>query len=311
MENKHSMKQYLSSFEHFISYIDPRSNLTIKSYSNDVKHYLEYLDTHDIKSLDDISYHTINGYISTLNQTYEFATIQHKIVSIRQFHKFLVNTGRSQHDPTQYLSLKRKGSRLPHIASDTSIIKLLSFTRETSKDIFDYAILMVLVRCGLRVSECTNLVFNQIYADEKWLRIVGKGNKERMVPISDDALDALNEYLTLVRPTWLVKDSDFVFINAKGKQVTRQYINNMIKLRSKELDIRENLTPHSLRHYFASGILDAGVDLRVIQELLGHQDISTTQIYTHVQNKALKRDYDKFLKADFMNNDDKGENRDE
>lgn len=300
MTNK-SLQQYLVAFEHFISYIDPRSELTILSYSNDISHYLSFLEQEGVNAIEEVTYDIINRYLQSLSSDYEFSTIQHRIVSIRQFHQFLINTGRMQHDPTQYLSLKRKGSRLPHIASDNAIAKLLSFDRETPKDIFDYALLMTLLRCGLRVSECTDLTFNQIYNEEKWLRIVGKGNKERMVPISQDALDAINQYIDVVRPLWIITNTDFIFVNSKGKHVTRQYINNMIKLRSKKLAIYEKITPHTLRHYFASSILDAGVDLRVIQELLGHQDVSTTQIYTHVQNKALKRDYDKYLSGGFIN----------
>ncbi|WP_267128101.1 tyrosine-type recombinase/integrase [Erysipelothrix piscisicarius] len=172
----------------------------------------------------------------------------------------------------------------------------------------DYAILMLLYRCGLRVSECVHLEFSHVYIDQQWLRILGKGNKERMIPLSEDAIDSLNDYLNDIRPQWLIQSSDRIFINAKGKGISRQYIDSMIKSRCKEMGITTPISAHTLRHSFATAILDTGVDLRIIQELLGHQDISTTQIYTHVNKKTLKREYDQYLKGGFSN---QGGNRDE
>ncbi|QIK70052.1 tyrosine-type recombinase/integrase [Erysipelothrix sp. HDW6C] len=303
-----ALKQYLIEFNHYIRFIDPKASLTVVSYNNDIQHYINYLEEQGMNDIESITYHDISGYITALNDTYEFASIQHKIVSIRQFHQFLVRSGKATHDPTQYMSLKRQGKRLPHVASDHALQTLFKMDIATGKDILDYAVLILLYRCGLRVSECVNLTFAQVYKQEKWLRIVGKGDKERMIPISDDALNALYRYIDTVRPHWVVQASEFIFIGKKGTQLTRQYVHNMIKLRCKELGIFEPISAHTLRHSFATGILEAGVDLRIIQELLGHSDIATTQIYTHVKNKTMKREYTKYLTGGFSN---KGGNNDE
>ncbi|QIK86187.1 tyrosine-type recombinase/integrase [Erysipelothrix sp. HDW6B] len=302
------MKKYLNDFNHFIQFIDPKSELTVKSYLTDVRDYIEFLESQDIRTPEMIEYRHITSYMASIQSRYAPATLQHKVVSIRQFHQYLVKTNVTQHDPTQYMNLKNQGQRLPYIAENEAIVTLLSFARKTPKDTFDYALLIIMYRCGLRVSECTNLTFSNYYPQEKLLRIVGKGNKQRVIPMTQDVQEALDTYIQLVRPVWLVSSSEYIFVGSKGNQVTRQYIHNMIKLRSKEMNLSTAISAHTLRHAFATSILDVGVDLRVIQELLGHQDIRTTQIYTHVSKDALKKEYDQFLVGTFAN---KGGNTDE
>ncbi|MEG0328258.1 MAG: tyrosine-type recombinase/integrase [Erysipelothrix sp.] len=287
-------------FMHFMRFVDPRSDHTISAYNSDINHYLSYIEQQDIFDLRDISYHNITDYLGVLNEEYEFATIQRKIVSIRQFHQFLIKSGKITQDPTQYLSLKRQGSRLPKVASQETIQALFSFPITTFKDLYDHTILLMLYRCGLRVSECVDLSFNQIYREEKWIRIIGKGQKERMIPVADDALNALFDYIENVRPSWVTSQSPYVFINSKGKRLTRQYVDQMIKRRCKHAGL-DSISAHTLRHSFATGILEQGVDLRIIQELLGHSDIATTQIYTHVHQNTMKREYDAYLKGGFSN----------
>lgn len=298
----------LDPFVHFIRYTEPKAELTVVSYTHDVSEYLKYLDEIEIEDVNDIGYSVISEYIQDLDEIFAYSSIQHKIVSIRQFHQFLLKSGRTTLDPSQYLEIKNKGKRLPHVPSKTTVKKLLTFGQEKPKDVLDAAILRILYRCGLRVSELTNLRFNQVYEQEKWLRITGKGNKERMVPIHNDALALLQKYSDTIRPQWEVKKTDTIFINQKGNPISRQYVDSMIKSRCKELGIYENVSAHSMRHAFATDLLEKGVDLRSIQELLGHQDIQTTQIYTHVQQDTLKKEYNNFLKGGFTN---KGGNNDD
>lgn len=145
----------------------------------------------------------------------------------------------------------------------------------------------MLYSCGMRVSELTDLTLNDINFENKIIRLLGKGSKVRYVPISDIALEKLNKYL-LIRDTYNVNNLNYVFINQKGKQVTRQYVYTTLKTILKANNIFEDYSPHSFRHTYATHLLEGGADLRYVQELLGHSDISTTQIYVHLQNKQLK-----------------------
>lgn len=292
--------QAISSFIHYLQYIDPKSESTIQAYSNDLKSYESFLDENNVFEVNNIDFNLINAYIIKINETLAFSSVQRRIVSIRQFHQYCIKLNISSYDPTQFLAIKNKGSRLIKSASNDTLIKLLSHDN-SDKEYFHYLIFLMLYQCGLRVSECSNLSLNQVYIKEKWLRISGKGNKERMVPMSDALVEALEYYLNNIRPKWLNKNTDRVFINAKGNLIQRQSIHNMIKSKCKKEGIQQSISAHSLRHSFASSILEEGLDLRTIQELLGHSDISTTQIYTHIQDETLKREYDQFLSGGFTN----------
>ena len=300
MENK------LNDFLHYIKYIEPKSELTVSSYQSDLMHYIEYLKNEGIKLLEDVSFNEINLYLRSLKDDFSLATIQHRAVSIRQFHQYLLQMGILKTNPSQYLDVKSKGKTIPKIISEETVNLLLDFPILNTKDQMDHTILMLLYHSGLRVSELCNLSFNQVYLDERWLRILGKGSKERFVPISLDSAKTLKSYLDQVRPFIDQVKSELIFLNKKGKPISRQYVHTMIKYRCKQQNIKENVSAHSLRHRFATSFLETGVDLRFIQELLGHVDISTTQIYTHVDIKTMRNEYDRFFSDGF---DNKGESK--
>lgn len=306
-----TFKRALDNYIQHIKYVDPKSSLTVLSYQNDIKQYLEALSEQSLNELHEITYSAILEYLDTLNTTYSQTTIQHKIASIRQFHQYLVMTRQVSSDPSAYIHLKRQGKRIPKVLSQESIRKLFAFPRESAKDHMDYAILITMFRTGLRVSECVQLTFKHYYREEKWLRILGKGGKERLIPLNDDAVNALDYYIEAIRPQFLKKSTEVIFIGKSGNPITRQYVYTMIKSRSKEAGIEASLSPHTLRHSFATSLLESGADLRIIQELLGHQDIKTTQIYTHVQKNALKKEYDTFLKGGFTHEEKEGDSEDE
>lgn len=292
------VKQAISSFIHYLQYIDPKSKSTIEAYSNDLYSYEKFLEENGILEVDSIDFDLINKFVVRLSESLNFASIQRKVVSVRQFHQYCVRLNISLVDPTQFLSIKNKGSRSINKASVDTLKRLLTHDN-SDKEYFAYVIMLMLYQCGLRVSECSNLRFNQVYINEKWLRISGKGNKERMVPMSDALVSALRHYIDTIRPLWLKEQTDRVFINSKGNLIQRQAIHNMIKSKCKKEGIQQSISAHSLRHSFASSILEEGLDLRIIQELLGHSDISTTQIYTHIQEDTLKKEYDQFLTGGF------------
>lgn len=294
------MQDDVNRFIHYIQYIDPKSEATVMAYSSDLNLYMAFLKTLEIQTWSALQYDHLSQFVAHLGETHQFASIQRVIVTTRQLHNFLVLMGICDFNPTEFLTIKSKGKRIPKTASQRDIRHLFS-DDGSDKQTYQTTLLMIMYLCGLRVSECTSLTFSQVYLKERWLRIVGKRGKERMVPMSEQMSAALNYYIETIRPKWVVKRIDTVFIDPKGNPTKRQNIHNMIKLRCEKQSIEPALSAHTLRHSFASGILDEGVDLRVIQELLGHSDIATTQIYTHVNQKSLKRDYDAFFKADFNN----------
>lgn len=301
------MKHDLADFLHYINYIEPKESLTVKSYRSDLLHYINFLEDNGVDKLDKVSFHHINHYLKSLQNDFALATIQHRAVSIRQFHQYLLQMGVLKSDPSLYLDVKSKGKTIPKIISSETVERLFSFSIENNKDLMDQSILLLLYHSGLRVSELCQLSFNQIHLDERWLRIMGKGSKERYVPMSKESTVSLKKYLKNARPFFEKDKSEFVFLSLKGKPLSRQYVHTMIKYRCTQNNVKENVSAHSLRHRFATNFLEVGVDLRFIQELLGHADISTTQIYTHVDIKTMRNEYDQFLLGGFDEKDNKGE----
>ncbi|PKM69437.1 MAG: hypothetical protein CVU94_03980 [Firmicutes bacterium HGW-Firmicutes-19] len=190
--------------------------------------------------------------------------------------------------------MSRAKNPLPKTLTRTDINRLLQSFPSTPLAEYQKTICEVLFATGLRVSELCQLQFQQVYTEEGILRIIGKGDKERIIPIGKSALQAYKNYVEHIRPHWLKKGSSAVFIGPNGKQLSRQYVWAMLKYKSKELGFEPNISPHTLRHSFASALLEGGADLRIIQELLGHSDISTTQIYTHIETSRLHKNYDEF-----------------
>lgn len=302
------MDHNLKEFIHYIQYIEPKAEKTVSSYQSDLIDYTNFLKEKEISSFKEVTIQEINEYLQSLGMKYSIATVQRRAVSIRQFHKYLLQMNILSFDPTQYLNIKNKGTKLPNIMSKQSIELLFSYPLAKDSDYMDQTILYILYHSGLRVSELCNLTFSQIHFDERWLRIVGKGSKERYVPISKESIVHLKKYIHSIRPLWDYNKSEYVFINEKGNNLSRQYIHSMIKYRCNHQGIEENISAHSLRHRFATSFLETGVDLRYIQELLGHADISTTQIYTHVDVETMRNEYDQFLTGGFDIDKKKGSN---
>lgn len=285
----------VEDYLHYISVVDQKSLKTIASYQNDLKQYERFLcETVRIDQIEDVNFAVLQEFVSELGKVRKPATVNHMISALRTFHQYLTFTYPQLIDPTLYLHNSRVGTRLPKYFNEQDIVKLLDDFGNSDQDIFDHAILELLYGCGLRVSECCELTLNQIHLDQSFLRVIGKGDKERMVPMNQRSVKSIRQYLDLVRGGWAVKRSLYVFINPHGKPVTRQYIHTMIKQKLRDEGLDESLSAHSFRHSFATHLLDGGADLRVVQELLGHADIATTQIYTHVQNKRLKQAYEQF-----------------
>ena len=258
------------------------ANNTLTSYSNDLIHFSDFLQKEDIKEFSEISRQVINTYIRHLRSLkYSNSTINRKIVSLRGWFSWLVNTDRIEFDPTINLEQSRIERFLPKVLS----VKEIELMIEYAKSIEEKSIIELLYSSGLRVSELVNLKVKDINLNSKYLICKGKGNKERLLPIGNKVKYALECLFTKNKPS----EEDYLFSKEPGKPLGRQDIWRIIKRTS--APIKKNVTPHTLRHSFATHLLENGADLRVVQELLGHADISTTQIYTHVSKKRLKEVY--------------------
>ena len=287
------------AFENFLQHCKfekTLTNITIENYKEDFSIFLRYYP--DKKEVSDLTKDDLNdfSYDQALNGRSP-TTIARRISTIKNFYSFLEGENIVKGIISDEIIIPKKEHHLPQVLSEEEVNALLKAPDLSSeKGIKEYAILDILYSCGLRVSEAVNLQINQINEQEGIINILGKGKKERIVPIRKEALKALKRYISEVRNEHLVIDKKTVFLDKKGKKMSRQAIYNIVKENAKKAEIKKEIHPHTLRHSFATHLLDNGADLRVVQELLGHTKIGTTQIYTHVTAKTLVKSYDLYWK---------------
>jgi len=282
----------LKAYESHITYVDRKSIKTIENYLNDLKHYHQYFLDLNINP-DDISTKQINQFLQEVNDRSANATVLRIKTSIVSFHKFLSQYYRLKSNPTSSIQKIKKIYRYPKTINLSNINQILE-ENHSEHESFHIAMFDVLYSCGLRVSELVNLNLNQIFLEQGYIRVIGKGDKERIIPMADITRKNLKKYIDNERFLWLKNKSNIVFIKPDSKPINRQYVYNSLKNRCKELGLDIDISPHKLRHSFATSLLNGGADLRIVQELLGHSDISTTQIYTHVEGKRMHDAYNKF-----------------
>ena len=288
--------------EDYLTMLRVEKNLStnsITSYKTDLNRYINFLfNIESIKNLNSIRQIHIRNFIRYLNdQNLSSSSINRSFSSIRSYHKFLSGEEKISHNPTQLLEPPKQSKKLPKVLSIQEVNVIInSVNLESSMGYRDMAILETLYSAGLRVSELCALEMNNILFDSSMLRILGKGNKERYVPLGSKAIKLINDYCKYVR-SMLVdkKHSDGnVFLSKNGKQLTRMTIFNIMKKWTLISGINKDISPHTFRHSFATHLLEGGADLRAVQEMLGHSDISTTQIYTHLDNEYLKEVHQTF-----------------
>ncbi len=289
------MNEYEDILNDFCDYlkIDKRySDLTVESYRAEMKGYLDFFKEKNIK-VKDIKNSDIKEYLAYIKkgQTSE-RTLAHNVSVIRTFYKFLLTQKVIERNPTEFLELPKLRKKLPTVLSKEEVEKLLDIDLTDCYSYRNKAMLELLYSTGLRVSELVNLELSNIDLENCTLKTIGKGNKERIIPISDYALYYVEKYINEYRGSMLKKGvNNYVFINNHGNVMTRQGFFKIIKKLALEKDIKTPISPHTLRHSFATHLLDYGADLRSIQEMLGHSNLSTTQIYTHVSSEHLKDNY--------------------
>jgi len=279
--------------EKFIRYLEIERNAskhTFINYSVDLKSLSEFLKEEPIEKVDYISLRRYLAHIKERNLSK--VSIARKIASIRSFFKFLFREGIIKNNPASSLSTPKRDKHLPKFLDEKEIVILLeSPDRESESGLRDKAILETLYSTGIRVSELVGLNMEHIDQIGGVIKVYGKGKKERIVPIGERALQAIRDYLKKRRP--VARDAKALFFNRSGGRLTDRSIRRMINKYITKASIQQKISPHTLRHSFATHMLDHGADLRSVQELLGHANLSTTQIYTHITTERLKSAYTK------------------
>ena len=273
------------------------SSNTIDAYRRDLARYTEFLETRGVICADDVSRTDVTAYVASLRVSgLSPATVQRKVSSLKSFHRFLVREGVTENHPTSDLPLPKKPKRLPDVLGIEQVDKMLSQPfPEGPAGLRDCAILETLYGCGLRTSELTTLDVADVDLERGFLRVLGKGDKERLVPVAGAAERAIEEYLTHGRPYLRTKssrarrDPNALFTSVRGHRLTRKTVYELVRRYGGRVGLKVH--PHTLRHSFATHLLEGGADLRALQEMLGHADISTTQIYTHVDRRHLLEEY--------------------
>ena len=270
---------------------------TRQAYERDLRLFCKTLGFKSSDALVNVSREQITGYMTQLKEKgLAAATIARKLAAIKAFYRFMTAEGYIDANPAEVVEAGTKGIKLPRVLSEDEVVRLLNQPDITTAEGFrDRTMLEVLYATGMRVSELINLTLERVDLNMKYIIAFGKGSKERIVPLGSVAAEFLQQYLEKVRPklTHAGRNTNIVFLAFGGHELTRQRFWQIIRAYGRKANINKALTPHILRHSFATHLLDNGADLRSVQELLGHSDISTTQIYTHLTNKRLRDIYAK------------------
>lgn len=284
----------------FLEYLTVELGLsanTRQAYERDLRLFCKTLGFKNSDALVNVSREQITGYMTQLKEKgLAAATIARKLAAIKAFYRFMTAEGYMDSNPAEVVEAGTKGIKLPRVLSEDEVVRLLNQPDITTAEGFrDRTMLEVLYATGMRVSELINLTLERVDLNMKYIIAFGKGSKERIVPLGSVAAEFLQHYLEKVRPklTHAGRNTNIVFLAFGGHELTRQRFWQIIRAYGRKANINKALTPHILRHSFATHLLDNGADLRSVQELLGHSDISTTQIYTHLTNKRLRDIYAK------------------
>jgi integrase/recombinase XerD len=281
--------EYINNFSLYLSLERNYSNNTVMAYVSDVSHFSNYIK----KDLLNISTKEIEKYLRS-HSDLSSKTISHEISSLKSFYNYYIRLGKIHKNPTDEIDTPKIEKKLPTFLTLDEVSLLLDIKVNNQFDSRNKAILELLYSSGIRISELTNLEMANIDLDSDLIRVMGKGSKERVVPLGDYAISAISLYINNYRSLLNKKNSTYVFLNNRGDKISRQFIFKTIKFECNKKGIKKNVSPHTLRHTFATHLLKNGADLRIIQELLGHENIATTQIYTHLTNEKLKDDYNDF-----------------
>lgn len=293
MKDKYEVNTFILDYIDYLKYEKNLSPRTIEKYKYSLIVFEKYMLNKNI-NLFDVTQQDIMDFITNYFKDKGVSSKTNSITSINNFYIYLVKDKRIDINPCENIDRPKMKKRLPDVLTVNEVDKLLDIPLHTKEDYRDKAILEVLYATGIRISELTNLKMQDVDFTNKVVRVFGKGSKERIVPINKYALKYLGMYLDIRGSFLKGKLTDYIFLNSKGEAISRESFGLELNKIVKKQGLNKRVTPHMLRHSFATHMLNQGADLRSIQELLGHSDISTTTIYTHVSNEKVKNDYLKY-----------------
>lgn len=265
------------------------SKNTQESYYYDLINYARFFN----KSITNLNKDDIEEYLRK-NNNLKAKTKAHYLTSINNFYKYLLDNNIIKINPCEGIKMPKLEKKLPVYLTIEEVMNLLDINTSTAYDLRNKAMLELLYASGIRISEMCDLTISNLYLDDEMIKVMGKGSKERIIPINKVAVKSLKEYLAYARPSLLgTKDSEYVFISSRHTKISRQAFFKYLKALCEKKGIKKNISPHILRHTFATHLLNNGADLRIVQVLLGHSDITTTQIYTHLSQEKIKEEYNK------------------
>lgn len=286
------MNENINEYINYLEYERRLTQNTCISYERDLIDYMLFLNQQNINLVKEISKKNIIQYLELLKkENLKTTSIARKLTSIKNFHRYLYAIGKVKDDVALTVERPRLEKKLPNVLTIEEVDSLLDIDLNTPFDYRNKAMLELLYGTGLRISELLNLKIFDIDFENCIIRCIGKGNKERIVPIGEYVIKYLQEYLNYRKLLLKKKNNDYLFLNNLGTKLSRFSFFKILKKLLKDKNINKNISPHSIRHSFATHMLECGADLRSIQELLGHSDISTTRIYTHISNNKIKKDY--------------------
>ena len=289
----HAWTPYIKGFKSYLQLERSLSGNTLEAYLRDLDKLVQFLEIHPARLMpEQLTHEVLQNFLTWVNELGMTARSQARILSgIKAFYRYLLMENLIQDDPTDLLEGPRIGRKLPDFLSVEEVNQLINAVdRSKPEGERNRAILETLYSCGLRVSELVNLRLSQVYGDIGFIKVTGKGNKERLVPIGHSALKQLQFYYSGYRNHLAIAKGheDFVFLNRRGKKLTRVMIFTIIKDLLEKTGLRKTISPHTFRHSFATHLVEGGADLRAVQEMLGHSSIVTTEIYTHLDKDFLR-----------------------
>lgn len=288
-----SWASYIKGFQHYLQLEKGVSKNTIEAYLRDVSKLSNYIQANSLPvSVEEVKLHHLQEFIQAINEVGLEVQSQARIISgIKAFYKYLMMEDVIKQNPTDLLDAPKLSRKLPDTLSVEEVNALLqSIDLSTPEGTRNRAILEVLYGCGLRVSELVELKISSMSLDAGFMRVIGKGNKERLVPVGSEAIKHIMNYLQYTRPLVPVKkgEEDVVFLNRNGRRLSRVMVFYVIKKCANQVGSKKTISPHTLRHSFATHLIEGGADLRAVQEMLGHASITTTEIYTHLDREYLR-----------------------
>lgn len=282
----------------FLSQLEMAENKalpTLKAYRSDIDEFFGWLTKHSL-TYENASSADIEAFLNDFCMDHSSSSANRMISTLKNFYRIIGGVEPDVKNPVRLIQGQNIGLRLPLYVSEPDLQKLFSSFDDSDRDILDCAILICLYSCGLRVSELCSLKLNDYHPQQKQIRVLGKRDKERVIPLNEVCIEKIDEYLNQVRSS---KTEPFLFLTIQQKPLNRQYVSRLIKKKCAELNLDPRISAHSFRHSFATSLMAGKADLRIVQELLGHSDIRTTQIYTHVESDRLKRVYDQAMPDPF------------